>query len=79
MATGTVFRNNRTQAVRLPKAVAFPETVARVDIQVVGIQRILTPLTLTWNDWAAGRQNTDTDFLADRAQGTAEERDWDDR
>jgi len=77
MPTGTVFRNNRTQAVRLPKAVAFPETVARVDIRVVGDQRILTPVAPTWRDWAARRQGVDPDFLADRAQGSTEERDWD--
>jgi virulence-associated protein VagC len=32
MTRSTVFYNNKTQAVRLPKAVALPETVKRVEI-----------------------------------------------
>jgi antitoxin VapB len=32
MTKSTVFTSNRSQAVRLPKAVAFPEGVHQVDI-----------------------------------------------
>ena len=35
-ATSTVFITNRTQAVRLPKAVAFPDDVQQVDILKIG-------------------------------------------
>jgi len=76
MTTGTVFQTNRTQAVRLPKAVAFPDSVGRVNVEIVGETRVLTPVAGTWADWARTRRAADPEFLADREQGTAEERDW---
>jgi len=79
MTTGTVFQTNRTQAVRLPKAVAFPDSVGRVTVEVVGEARLLTPVVSTWADWARSRRAADPDFLADRAQGTADERAWGDQ
>ena len=36
MSIGTVFVNNRTQAVRLPLDVRFPEGVHKVAIRVKG-------------------------------------------
>src|SRR5690606_3194884 len=39
MSTGTVFTNNRTQAVRLPADTRFPPNVKRVDVRVVGSER----------------------------------------
>ncbi|MDR0284292.1 MAG: type II toxin-antitoxin system VapB family antitoxin [Propionibacteriaceae bacterium] len=76
MPTGTVFRANRTQAVRLPKAVAFPGTVTRVTVEVVGETRVLTPVVSTWAEWFETFGGVDPDFLPDRDQGVAEERDW---
>jgi len=71
-----VFRTNKTQAVRLPKAVAFPETVGQVSVEIVGEKRVLTPVVATWADWAKVRQADDPRFLMDREQGVAEEREW---
>jgi len=34
MAIGSVFVNNRTQAVRLPADTRFPETVKKVSVRV---------------------------------------------
>lgn len=51
MATGTVFINNRTQAVRLPAEVRLPEGVKRVQVRVLGRDRIISPLTETWNSF----------------------------
>ena len=45
----TVFKNNRSQAVRLPKAIALPESVKRVDVVAVGNTRIITPLGQSWD------------------------------
>jgi virulence-associated protein VagC len=39
----TVFLSNRSQAVRLPKAVALPEDVKKVEIIAIGRTRIITP------------------------------------
>jgi antitoxin VapB len=76
METGSVFLNHRTQAVRLPKTVAFPPEVKRVEVSVVGDTRVLTPVYGSLAEWAARRRCVDPDFLAERDQGQAEERDW---
>ena len=76
MSTGTVFLTNRSQAVRLPKAVAFPDGVTKVAVQVIGDTRVLTPIAATWSGWVATRQASDPVFLAERAQGSFDEREW---
>jgi len=76
MTAATVFQTNRTQAVRLPKAVAFPAGVRRVNVEIVGDKRVLTPAAASWTEWFAMVRGTDPDFLADRDQGVADERDW---
>jgi antitoxin VapB len=53
MATKTtIFRSNKTQAVRLPKAVAFPDDVKEVEIVVVGASRIVSPVGRRFSEWA---------------------------
>jgi len=62
-----VFKSNRSQAVRLPKAVAFPEFIKDVEITAIGNVRIITPAGQSWDDWfaAAGVSN---DFMEERQQ-----------
>ena len=55
MPTGSVFVNNRTQAV-LPAETRFPD-VKQVNVRVVGQDRVLSPITNSW----------DTFFLGDKA------------
>jgi len=50
-ARTTLFLSNRSQAVRLPKAVAFPDTVTEVAIVRDGIRRIIVPSNATWDDF----------------------------
>ena len=69
----TVFKNNRSQAVRLPKAVALPESVKRVDVVAVGSTRIITPLGQSWDSWFDGPSVT-ADFMSEREQPTEQER-----
>ena len=38
----TLFKSNKTQAVRLPKPVALPESIKKVDIVAIGNTRIIT-------------------------------------
>ncbi|GAA1724501.1 toxin-antitoxin system antitoxin VapB [Isoptericola hypogeus] len=71
----TVFLNNRTQAVRLPKAVALPDDVREVNVRVVGRSRIIEPVGTSWDEWFDHGLRTRPDFLDDRDQGVAEERD----
>lgn len=67
MEQGSVFKSNRSQAVRLPKAVALPPDVTRVDIVVVGRTRILVPVGESWDTWFDGDTVT-ADFLTEREQ-----------
>ncbi|WZB62871.1 type II toxin-antitoxin system VapB family antitoxin [Achromobacter xylosoxidans] len=51
MAIGTVFINNRTQAVRLPLEVRLPEGVLKVEIRVRGNERIIAPVGQIWDSF----------------------------
>ena len=62
-----VFTNNRSQAVRLPKSVALPESVKEVDIIAIGNKRIILPSGESWDSWFDGARITD-DFMQDRDQ-----------
>src|SRR4030081_1298881 len=50
MTSSTVFTSNRSQAVRLPKAVAFPADVHHVDILKIGRSRLIVPQGRRWDD-----------------------------
>jgi len=51
MTRTTVFQSNRSQAVRLPKDVAFPEGVREVTILRDGERRVIVPSDRTWDDF----------------------------
>ena len=70
---GAVFLSNRSQAIRLPRAVALPEDVKRVDIVAVGRTRIITPAGEAWDSWFDGELVT-ADFMVQREQPEAQER-----
>ncbi|MGG6870194.1 UNVERIFIED_CONTAM: AbrB/MazE/SpoVT family DNA-binding domain-containing protein, partial [Pseudomonas aeruginosa] len=81
---GSVFQSNRSQAVRLPKAVALPDDVKRVDVVAVGRARIITPAGVgrariitpageSWDSWFDGEGVT-SDFMAEREQPADQER-----
>ena len=44
MIQASVFLNNRTQAVRLPKAVALDDDVRQVTVVAVGRARVIAPV-----------------------------------
>ena len=46
-----IFKSNRIQAVRLPKEIAFPESVKDVEITAIGNKRIIAPAGQSWDDW----------------------------
>ena len=73
MEKGAVFQSNRSQAIRLPKAVALPEDVKRVDIVAVGRTRIIAPAGEAWDSWFDGASVT-ADFMDERDQPAAQER-----
>ncbi|EPT8047853.1 toxin-antitoxin system antitoxin VapB [Escherichia coli] len=69
----TVFLSNRSQAVRLPKAVALPEDVKKVEIIAIGRIRIITPAGESWDSWFDG-ENVSADFMDIRDQPAMQER-----
>lgn len=73
MQQGSVFKTNRSQAVRLPKAVAFSDAVRKVDIVVVGSSRLLVPAGQAWDSWFDSPGVSD-DFMAERDQPADQER-----
>ena len=67
MEKASVFKSNKSQAVRLPKSVALPDDVKRVDVVAVGKTRIITPEGTSWEEWFDGASVTD-DFMSEREQ-----------
>lgn len=73
MTQSTVFTTNKSQAVRLPKAVALPASVKRVEIVKLGHARLITPADLAWDAFFDG-PGVSGDFMEDRAQPSRQER-----
>lgn len=73
MTSSKIFTSNRSQAVRLPKAVAFPEGVNDVDVLKIGRSRLIVPQGKRWDDFFDGPRASD-DFLNEREQPQAEQR-----
>ncbi|MEJ2767909.1 type II toxin-antitoxin system VapB family antitoxin [Mycetohabitans sp. B46] len=74
METGTVFKNNSTQAVRLPVDARFPEGVRKVNVRIVGQDRILTPVNNTWDSFFLSNESVTDDFMQERASQKQSER-----
>ena len=72
-AQSTVFTTNKSQAVRLPKAVALPRSVKRVEIVRLGQARLIAPAGAIWDTFFDGPKVSD-DFRAERAQPAAQKR-----
>jgi antitoxin VapB len=53
MTRTTLFRSNRSQAVRLPKDVAFPVGVKEVAVLRDGPRRVIVPANAVWDDFFA--------------------------
>ena len=53
MSEGTVFMNNRTQAVRLPADMRFDENVKKVEVRKQGNERIISPAGQSWDSFFA--------------------------
>lgn len=63
MPTTTVlFKSNQTQAVRLPKDVAFPEGVREVEIIKIGNSRVISPVGSRWDAFFSDPIKLSDDF-----------------
>src|SRR5437762_678722 len=74
MTRSTVFKTNRSQAVRLPKAVAFPEGVHDVEILKLGAGRLVVPVGKRWDDFFDHGPYASDDFMGGGRSQLAPER-----
>ena len=74
MAQGSIFVNNRSQAVRLPAEMRFPKNINKVNVRAVGKERILSPVENTWDSFFLSDQGVTDDFMTERASQTQSER-----
>ena len=51
MTRSTVFKTNQTQAVRIPKVLAFPDHVKAVTIRSVGNGLLISPVENSWDEF----------------------------
>ncbi len=73
MLSASVFKSNTSQAVRLPKPVALPDSVKRVNIIPLGRARLIVPEGEGWDSWFDGEGVTD-DFMVQCEQPDDQER-----
>lgn len=76
MTRTTLFRSNKTQAVRLAKDVALPDSVTEVEVSVIGDARVIIPVRADWYDWWENGIAVSIDYLVDREQPDVQDRDW---
>lgn len=74
MSISTVFNNNRTQAVRLPAEMRFPDSVKKVAVRVSGQERIIAPAESAWDSFFLGTITATEDFMTERASQFQAER-----
>ena len=68
-----IFMSNKSQAVRLPKAVELPKSLRKVDVVAIGSRRIITPAGESWNEWFDGA-GVSEDFMSSRKQPEDQQR-----
>jgi antitoxin VapB len=74
MTVTSVFTNNRSQAVRLPADVRLPEGVKKVQVRARGVDRIISPVGHTWDEFFLNGPQASEDFMAERATQEQAER-----
>lgn len=74
MPTGSVFVDNRSQAVRLPANTRFPDDVKQVNVRIVGKDRVLSPVDNTWDSFFLSEEQVSDDFMEERASQEQSER-----
>lgn len=75
MESASIFKSNTSQAVRLPKAIALPESVKRVDIIPLGRGRLIVPEGEGWDSWFDGGGVT-SDLMLLREQPNDQDREY---
>lgn len=75
MTQSTVFKTNKTQAVRIPKAMAFPESVKKVKVVQQGSSLVITPVDDSWEAFMKGPR-LDDDFKRPPQPEPQKREDW---
>jgi antitoxin VapB len=73
MEKAKLFKNGSSQAVRLPKEFRF--TGSEVYIRKIGDMVVLIPRKSAWVDWLSNLSDFSDDFMIERNQPEAQERD----
>jgi antitoxin VapB len=71
--TAALFKSNRSQAVRIPKDMEFPEGVKRVVVSKDGDKIVISPVKHSWDDFFDRPPCPD---FPERDQPPVQERDW---
>jgi antitoxin VapB len=74
VARSKIFKSNRSQAVRIPKALAFPDGIQEVEIIRVGANLIVSPVGKRWDDLFERGPRVSEDFMAERIDPLPDER-----
>ncbi len=74
MTNSTVFTNNHSQSVRLPADMRFPDSVKKVEVRVVGLERIIAPADSSWDSFFLSGPSVSDDFMSERASKQQTER-----
>ncbi len=74
IARSRIIKSGRTQAVRLPKAVAFPDDVREVEIFKIGETRVISPIGRRWDDYFLRGPRVSDDFMVERVDPPPQKR-----
>jgi antitoxin VapB len=73
-AVTKLFLSYRSQAVRIPAQLRFPDSVKEVEVRACGQERIIAPLGCRWDSFFQGGPTVPDDFLEERASQQQGER-----
>jgi antitoxin VapB len=73
-AVAKLFLSNRSQVVRIPAHLRFPDSVKDVEVRACGQERIIAPLGCRWDSCFQGGPTVPEDFLEEQASQQQGER-----
>ena len=73
MSRARLFKNNRSQAVRIPKAMELDERIEEVEMFKVGQTIVMVPTEQSWSSWFDGA-GVSEDFMVSRDQPAEQDR-----
>ena len=75
MSITSVFTNKRSQTVRLPADARLPMGVKKVQMRARGVDRIISPVGHTWDEFFLNGPKASENFLVKRDSQEQPERD----